>query len=44
QALSEITNHLDWAIRYISNNALKSQQRKSKKDRTLDGIYEKLNS
>ncbi|WP_262021709.1 IS4 family transposase [Vibrio quintilis] len=44
QALSEITNHLDWAIRYISNNALKSQQRKSKKDRTLDGIYEKLNA
>lgn len=42
QAWSEIEDHLDWALRYISKNATKSQQRKSKKDRTLDGVYEKL--
>ncbi|MFM2591332.1 IS4 family transposase [Vibrio harveyi] len=43
-AWSEIVNHLDWALGYISKNATKSQQRKSKKDRTLDGVYEKLNA
>ena len=37
QAWSEIEERLDWALRYISKNATKSQQRKSKKDRTLDG-------
>lgn len=41
---SEITVRLEWAMVYISNNAEKSQQRKSKKNRTLDGIFEKLNS
>ncbi|MBF4254022.1 IS4 family transposase, partial [Vibrio anguillarum] len=44
QAGSEITEKLDWALRYISRNALKSPQRKSKKNITLDGIYEKLNA
>ena len=44
QAWSEITDKLDWALRYISRNALKSQQRKSKKNITLDGIFEKLNA
>ena len=44
QAWSEITEKLDWALRYISRNALKSPQRKSKKNITLDGIYEKLNA
>lgn len=44
QAWSEITNKLDWALRYISKNALKSPQRKSKKNITLDGIFEKLNA
>ncbi len=44
RAWSEIAGKLDWAHRYISMNALKSPQRKSKNDRTLDGIYEKLNS
>lgn len=43
RAWSEIEERLDWALRYISRNAPKSPQRKSKKDRTLDGIYEKLN-
>jgi len=44
QAWSEIDEKLDWALRYIPRNARKSPQRKSKKDRTLDGIYEKLNA
>jgi hypothetical protein len=29
---------------YISKNAKKAQQRKAKKNRTLDGIFEMLNS
>lgn len=44
QSWSEINEKLDWALKYISRNARKSPQRKSKKDRTLDGIYEKLNA
>ena len=44
QAWSEITHKLDWALRYISRNAIKSQQRKSKKNITLDGIFENLNA
>ncbi|CAM3030532.1 Transposase IS4-like domain-containing protein [Vibrio rarus] len=44
QASSEIEEHLEWALRYITKNATKSQQRKSKKDRTLDGVYENLNA
>ena len=44
QAWSEITHKLDWALRYISRNAIKSQQRKSKKNITLDGVFEKLNA
>ncbi|MGL4475535.1 MAG: IS4 family transposase, partial [Shewanella sp.] len=41
---SEIIDKIDWAIRYITKNAPKAQQRKSKKDITLDGIYEQLNA
>ena len=44
QAWSEITTRLEWAMSYISKNAKKSQQRKSKKNKTLDGIFEMLNS
>ncbi|MBV7264535.1 IS4 family transposase [Photobacterium sp. WH77] len=44
QARSEISGRLEWAMVYISMNARKAAQRKSKKDRTLDGIYEKLNA
>ncbi|QDF68589.1 IS4 family transposase [Shewanella sp. SNU WT4] len=41
---SEIIDKIDWAIRYITKNAPKAQQRKSKKDITLDGIFEQLNA
>jgi hypothetical protein len=44
RAWSEITEKLDWAICYITRNAQKSQQRKSKEDITLDGIYARLNA
>jgi len=44
QAWLEITERIDWAICYISRNAQKSQQRKSRKDITLDGIHESLNT
>ena len=44
QAWSEITARLEWAMSYISKNAKKSQQRKAKKNRTLDGIFEMFNS
>ncbi len=44
QAWSEITARLDWAMLYISKNAKKAQQRKTKKNRTLDGVFEMLNS
>jgi hypothetical protein len=44
RAWSEIEEYLDWALRYISKNATKSQQQKSRKDRMLDGIYEKLSA
>lgn len=43
-AWSEITEKLEWASSYILGNAIKSQQRKSKKDITLDGIYGRLNA
>lgn len=43
-AWSEITEKLDWALRYIGRNAKKSPQRKIKKHNTLDGIYERLNA
>jgi hypothetical protein len=44
QAWSEITARLEWAMLYISKNAKKAQQRKTKKNRTLDGIFEMLSS
>ena len=44
RAWTDITERIDWAICYISNNAQKSKQRKSKKDITLDGIYANLNA
>ena len=44
KAWSEIVDKIDWAIRYIMKNAQKSQQRKAKKDITLDGIYANLNA
>jgi hypothetical protein len=44
EAWSEITARLEWAMVYISKNAKKSQQRKSKKNITLDGIFEKFSS
>ena len=44
QAWSEIAARLEWAMLYISKNAEKAQQRKTKKKRTLDGIFEMLNS
>lgn len=44
KAWSEIIDNIDWAIRYIINNAKKSQQRKSKENITLDGIYANLNA
>ena len=44
QAWSEITARLEWAMLYISKNAKKAQQRKTKKNRTLDGIFEMFNS
>ena len=40
QAWSEITARLEWAMLYISKNAKKAQQRKTKKNRTLDGMAE----
>jgi hypothetical protein len=39
-----ITARLEWAMLYISKNAKKAQQRKTKKNRTLDGIFEMFNS
>ncbi|PSU35479.1 IS4 family transposase [Photobacterium lutimaris] len=44
QAWSEIMARLKWAIQYISKNAVKSKQRKSRQDSSLDGIYKKLNA
>ena len=44
QAWSEIAARLEWAMLYISKNAEKAQQRKTKKNRTLDGIFEMFNS
>lgn len=44
RAWSEITEKIDWAVCYITINAKKSQQRKSKEDITLDGIYSRLNA
>ena len=44
KAWSEIRDKIDWAICYIMKNARKSQQRKSIKNITLDGIYESLNA
>lgn len=41
---SEIEHHLDWALKYLSKNALKLPQRKSDKDNTLEGIVERLNA
>lgn len=43
-AWSEISNKLEWAASYISRNAQKSAQRKSKENITLDGIYAKLSA
>lgn len=43
-AWSEIAERIDWAIRYITKNAQKSQQTKSKQNITLDGILHGLNS
>lgn len=43
-AWSELTEKIDWAICYITNNAKKSQQRKLKKNITLDGVYARLNA
>lgn len=43
-AWSEIRDKIDWAICYIIKNVQKSQQRKTKKDITLDGIYANLNA
>ncbi|NGZ16941.1 IS4 family transposase, partial [Vibrio aestuarianus] len=43
-AWSEISNKLEWAASYISMNAQKSAQRKSKENITLDGIYAGLNA
>ncbi len=44
QAWSEIEQRLAWAEQYILRNAVKSQQRKSRKDKTLGGIFTSLNS
>jgi IS4 transposase len=44
RAWSEITEKIGWAVCYITRNAQKSQQRKSKEDITLDGIYARLNA
>nr|WP_239002516.1 hypothetical protein [Photorhabdus khanii] len=41
---SEIEHHLDWALKYLAKNALKFPQRKSNKDNTLEGIFERLNA
>ncbi len=43
QTWSEITACLEWVMKHISENALKSPQRKSRRDKILDGIFEKLN-
>jgi hypothetical protein len=43
-AWSEISNKIEWATSYISRNAQKSVQRKSKENITLDGIYAELNA
>jgi len=43
-AWSEISNKIEWATSYISRNAQKSAQRKSKENITLDGIYAGLNA
>ncbi|GGB78090.1 IS4 family transposase [Shewanella inventionis] len=44
RAWSEITEKIDWAVSYITINAKKSQQRKSRKDITLDGVFAGLNA
>ncbi len=44
KAWSEISDRLEWAMSYISKNAQKSVQRKSKENITLDGIYAGLNA
>ncbi|MGI2172509.1 IS4 family transposase, partial [Shewanella sp. MF05960] len=44
RAWSEITEKIDWAVCYITINAKKSQQRKSRKDITLDGVFSGLNA
>lgn len=41
---SEIGNKLEWEFSYISKNAQKPAQRKSKKNIMLDGMYAGLNS
>ena len=43
-AWSEIEPRLAWAEKYILKNTVKSQQRKSIKNRTLDGIFCGLNA
>jgi Transposase DDE domain len=43
-AWSEITEKLDWALRYIGRNAWKSPQIKSRKNNALYGVYERLNA
>lgn len=44
KAWSEISDKLEWAMSYILKNTSKSPQRKSKKNITLDGIYNRLNA
>ncbi|MDK2600797.1 IS4 family transposase [Vibrio vulnificus] len=44
RAWPEINNKIEWAVSYISRNAQKSVQRKSKENIILDGIYSGLNS
>ena len=43
-AWSEIEHRLEWAERYILKNTVKAAQRKSIKNRTLDGIFTTLNA
>ncbi|MDH5905127.1 hypothetical protein L8S00_17170 [Vibrio splendidus] len=44
RAWQEIDHELTWAFEYLSKNALRTKQRKSKQDSNLDGIIIALNS
>ena len=44
RAWKEIDHEIMWALEYLSKNALRTKQRKSKQSSSLDGIIISLNS